>query len=77
VLAVLSVPHLALTRAAAIRAGSLLRSLRTEGRSIDVRDAMQAGICLDAGVSLVTRNVGHFERVPGLRVLDPGALGSL
>ncbi len=71
VLAVLSVPHLALTRAAAIRAGSLLRSLRTEGRSIDIRDAMQAGICLDAGLPLVTRNLGHFERVADLRLLDP------
>jgi len=76
VLAVLAVPHLALTRSAAVRAGALLRSLRAEGRPIDVRDAMQAGICLDGDVALVTRNVRHFERVPGLRVLDPLAVSS-
>lgn len=76
VLAVLAVPHLGFTRSAAIRAGTLLRSLRDEGRPIDVRDAMQAGICLDAGVALVTRNVRHFERVAGLRVLDPLAVES-
>jgi len=32
---------------------------------------MQAGICLDADLPLVTRNVDHFERVDGLRVIHP------
>jgi predicted nucleic acid-binding protein len=32
---------------------------------------MQAGICLDAGFPLVTRNVAHFERVPDLRAVHP------
>ncbi len=73
VLALLAPPVLALTRSAALRAGGLLRELRDEGRGLDVRDALQAGICLDADLSLITRNRSHFERVPGLRVIEPAA----
>jgi len=49
----------------------LLGELRRSGETIDVRDAMQAGICLEAGANLVTRNVAHFERVPGLQLSHP------
>ncbi|MGI8592835.1 MAG: type II toxin-antitoxin system VapC family toxin [Solirubrobacteraceae bacterium] len=71
VLAVLAPPCLSVTRAAGLRAGALLRMLRSEGRGLDVRDAMQAGICLEARLPLVTRNLDHFERVPGLRIFHP------
>jgi tRNA(fMet)-specific endonuclease VapC len=67
----LAAPCLTLSRAAAVRAGSLLRELRAEGSAIDVRDAMQAGICLEADAPLITRNLRHFTRVPGLRVSGP------
>jgi len=66
--ALLAAPLLSLTRKAGLRAGSLLGELRRAGMTIDVRDAMQAGICLEAGATLVTRNVSHFERVPDLRL---------
>jgi predicted nucleic acid-binding protein len=69
--ALLAAPCLTLTRKAATRGGALLRELRANGSGVDVRDAMQAGICLEAGVPLVTRNLSHFERVPGLDVKDP------
>jgi tRNA(fMet)-specific endonuclease VapC len=69
--ALLSVPSLALTRKAGLRAGALLGELRRDGAPIDVRDAMQAGICLEAGATLVTRNVSHFERVLGLLISLP------
>jgi tRNA(fMet)-specific endonuclease VapC len=69
--ALLEAPCLTLTRRAAIRGGELLRELRAEGRAIEVRDAMQAGICLEADAPLVTRNGRHFERVPGLDLKDP------
>ena len=62
---------LPLTRTAGLHAGRLLAHLRDQGRPIDVRDAMQAGICLDAGLPLVTRNPGHFDRVQGLSVRSP------
>jgi tRNA(fMet)-specific endonuclease VapC len=69
--ALLAAPCLMLTREAAIRAGGLLRDLRAIGAGIDIRDAMQAGICLEAGAPLVTRNSRHFARVPGLEVREP------
>jgi tRNA(fMet)-specific endonuclease VapC len=70
--ALLAAPCLTLTREAALRAGSLLRELRAAGAGIEIRDAMQAGICLHAQAPLVTRNVRHFARVPGLQVVEPG-----
>lgn len=69
--ALLAAPLLTLTRRAGLRAGALLQDLRRNGASIDVRDAMQAGICLEAGATLVTRNASHFERVPDLRLAHP------
>jgi tRNA(fMet)-specific endonuclease VapC len=70
--ALLAAPCLTLTREAALRAGGLLRELRAAGAGIEIRDAMQAGICLQAEAPLVTRNVRHFARVPGLQVIEPG-----
>ncbi|MGO9320901.1 MAG: type II toxin-antitoxin system VapC family toxin [Solirubrobacteraceae bacterium] len=70
--ALLAAPCLTLTQDAALRGGALLRELRAAGAGIDVRDAMQAGICLHAGAPLVTRNIRHFARVPGLEVTEPG-----
>ena len=63
-----------MTRKAGLRGGALLSQLRRDGAPIDVRDAMQAGICLETGTTLVTRNVSHFERVPGLLVSHPAKL---
>jgi tRNA(fMet)-specific endonuclease VapC len=69
----LAAPCLNLTRAAAVRGGEMLRELRAEGAAIDMRDAMQAGICLTADAPLITRNLRHFERVRGLAVTDPAS----
>ena len=69
--ALLATPLLTLTRKAGLRGGALLGELRRSGEAIDVRDAMQAGICLETGMTLVTRNVSHFERVPGLQLSHP------
>jgi tRNA(fMet)-specific endonuclease VapC len=65
---------LTLTRRAGLRGGALLGGLRRAGTPIDVRDALQAGICLEAGATLVTRNLPHFERVPGLQLAHPAEL---
>jgi len=69
--ALLDAPTLVLTPRGGLLGGEALARLRGDGRGIDVRDALQAGVCLDADLALVTRNVRHFERVPGLRVLRP------
>jgi len=72
--ALLAAPHLTLSRRAALRGGELLSHLREAGAAIDVRDAMQAGICLEAGATLVTRNGAHLGRVPNLSIMHPGEL---
>ena len=72
--ALLAAPLLTLTRKTGLRGGAILHELRRGGRPIDVRDAMQAGICLEAGLPLVTRNLGHFERVEGLALLHPAEI---
>jgi tRNA(fMet)-specific endonuclease VapC len=72
--ALLAAPVLTLTRTAGLRGGSLLRDLRTSGEAIGIRDAMQAGICLEAGVPLVTRNTSHFKRIPDLLLSHPAEL---
>lgn len=69
--ALLAAPCLSLSRSAALLAGALLHELRSSGGGLEIRDAMQAGICIDAGAPLVTRNRRHFERVDGLRAVDP------
>lgn len=72
--ALISVPLLTLSRTAGLRSGALLASLRQRGEAIDVRDAMQAGICLEADAQLVTSNTSHFERISGLRISHPAEL---
>ena len=42
--------------------------LETAGQRLDDADLRIAAICLAHELTLVTGNVRHFERVPGLRV---------
>lgn len=70
-LALLAAPALPLTHGASLRAGELARELGRAGRTLEVRDAMQAGICLEADAPLVTRNARHFERVTELEIASP------
>lgn len=51
------------------RAGAVDLSLRSKGRPINPGDNLIAGICLANDLALVTRNVSHFRRVPGLKVV--------
>jgi tRNA(fMet)-specific endonuclease VapC len=57
-------------QAAADRAGDQAAALRHEGRPLPMADLAIAGICLELGASLLTRNRKHFERIPGLRLED-------
>jgi tRNA(fMet)-specific endonuclease VapC len=69
--ALVSVPCLPLGRRAGLRAGALLHDLRAAGREIGMRDSMQAAICLEASVPLITRRVRHYARIEGLDVVQP------
>jgi tRNA(fMet)-specific endonuclease VapC len=57
-----------LTSAAANRAGLLRRQLREAGQELPMADYLIAGICLEVGGILLTRNHKHFERVPDLKL---------
>ena len=61
-------PAMPFDRSAAEAYGPLRHELETSGRRLDERDLMIASICLARDLTLVTGNVRHFERVPGLRV---------
>jgi predicted nucleic acid-binding protein len=58
-----------LTDVAAKRAGGIHQRLRTS--PIGERDTLIAGICLAINRPLLTRNVRHFRRVPGLQIVTP------
>lgn len=57
-----------LDEAAARRAGEVDGTLRARGQPIDPEDALIAGTALVRGETLVTRNIRHFARIPGLRL---------
>ncbi len=63
------IPILALDGRAAIMAAQVERKLRMEGRPIGPADVFIAGICLSQGLPVVTQNVQHFRRIPGLSVV--------
>ena len=54
--------------AAAKRYGELRALLESQGTPIGDSDTRIAAIALDRDLTVVTGNVRHFERVPGLRV---------
>jgi predicted nucleic acid-binding protein len=62
---------LAATRS--LRAAQVRRTLEARGESIGMGDCLIAGIVLQHGAMLATRNRRHFERVPGLAIAGPRA----
>jgi predicted nucleic acid-binding protein len=50
-------------------AGRIYGQLMTEGMMIDAEDAMIAGIALENGEEVLTRNIKHFERIPGISIV--------
>ncbi|MDH2900876.1 MAG: type II toxin-antitoxin system VapC family toxin [archaeon] len=50
------------------KAGELLADLADDGKTIDFRDALIAGISITNNLSLVTRNKEHFSRIKGLKL---------
>jgi predicted nucleic acid-binding protein len=55
---------------AAERAGEVLAQLQKSGESVDIRDLLVGCIAREEGLSLLTNNVKHFRKIPGLRVVD-------
>lgn len=59
---------LVLDRPGATRAAQIDAQLKDKGLEIEPEDCMIAGIALEHGESILTRNVKHFSRVPGIQV---------
>lgn len=57
-----------LTRPIMRRDARIRGELRRVGRRLEDTDLLIAATALDHDVTLVTRNVNHFTRVPGLRL---------
>ena len=48
--------------------GKLRASLRRTGELIDNFDLLIAATCLSHGMTLLTGNIRHFKRIPGLNI---------
>jgi len=57
-----------LSQAACRRAAQIYADLRHQGNLIPDADILIAGIALVGDYVLVTQNVKHFQRIPGLKV---------
>jgi tRNA(fMet)-specific endonuclease VapC len=51
-------------------AGDVLAHLSARGRMIDVEDVLIGATALVRGLTVVTNNRDHFQRIPHLRVED-------
>lgn len=60
------VPVVGFSAEAASRAGEIRSVLDKAGKTIGVMDALIAANALTEGCVLVTNNVAHFSRIPGL-----------
>ncbi len=58
-----------LDAAAALHAGAIWRQLKSQGQLIETADLLTAGCCLTFELPFFTRNVEHFRRVSGLRLV--------
>ena len=63
-----SFPSLPFDDEAAKHYGTVRAQLRREGRPIGANDLMIASIALAGSLTLATRDVNDFKRVPGLKV---------
>jgi len=44
------------------------RHLEEQGAGIGLGDYLIAGVCIGSSATLLTRNIEHFKRIPGLRL---------
>ncbi|MBF8251261.1 MAG: putative ribonuclease [Deltaproteobacteria bacterium] len=52
------------------KAAQIHVSLSKAGETLSVKDVLIAGQCLSRSIPLITRNISHFKRVKGLKVVD-------
>lgn len=52
------------------KAAQIHASLSKIGETLSVKDILIAGHCLSKSLPPVTRNISHFKRIKGLKVID-------
>jgi tRNA(fMet)-specific endonuclease VapC len=60
---------LPLDASSAERSAYILNTLKKIGKSIGLKDSLIAGIALEHNADLLTRNIKHFERISGLKIV--------
>jgi len=68
------VPVLDFDRRQARTAAEIYTTLKHRGTLVGNQDIFLAAAAIEAGVPILTRNVGHFERIPGIEVATPEEL---
>ena len=63
-----ALPQLPLDARSASRAGTIYAQRIKENTKIDAEDAMLAGIAIQNGEPLLTRNTRHFAGIPELKI---------
>ncbi|MCG2727403.1 MAG: PIN domain-containing protein [Candidatus Methanoperedenaceae archaeon] len=65
-----------LNKEIAMLGGKIYSELAREGRAIELNDCLIAATSLSSGIKeIVTRNVDHFNKIKGLKVVIPEDLG--
>lgn len=64
-----ALPPLPLDESSSDSAAAIMKGLRTSGIDIGMADCLIAGIVLDNDGTLLTRNIKHFERIEGLKLV--------
>ncbi|MBU4221975.1 MAG: type II toxin-antitoxin system VapC family toxin [Euryarchaeota archaeon] len=72
-----SIDILGFDRPAAVKAADIHARLTSSGKPLDVLDVLIAGIVMANNEVLVTRDIDHFSRIPGLKCISwkPGDYG--
>jgi predicted nucleic acid-binding protein len=57
--------------ASSVEAGRVLADLRKRGEPIEIRDLFVGCICKVSNMQIITRNLKHYKRIRGLKILTP------
>ena len=61
---------LGLDKKAAEGAGEVLARAQKSGENIEIRDLLVGCLAREEGLPILTYNVKHFRKIPGLKVID-------
>jgi tRNA(fMet)-specific endonuclease VapC len=57
------------TSTVALRLGALDARLEMDGKKLQIQDLIIGCTAVEVGYTLATKNLDHFNRIPGLRIV--------